>query len=68
MGISANIDAHIMNADGGVVEVKNLKLEQPDYSLLGSDDKFDFTKIRTNKTIRKILTYNKCCQKCSIPF
>ena len=40
LGVSANIDAQILNADGGVVEVKHLVLEQPDYSLWGLDDQF----------------------------
>ena len=31
--VSANIDAQILNADGGGVEVKHLVLAQPDYSL-----------------------------------
>jgi hypothetical protein len=40
LGVSANIDAQILNADGGVVEVKHLILEQPDYSSWGLDDQF----------------------------
>jgi hypothetical protein len=40
LGISANIDAQILNASGVIVEVKSLKLEQPDYSLWGTDDEF----------------------------
>ena len=40
LGISANIDAQLLNAEGSIVEVKSLKLEQPDYSLWGTDDEF----------------------------
>jgi len=40
LGVSANIDAQILNADGAIVEVKNLKLVQPEYSLWGLDDEF----------------------------
>jgi hypothetical protein len=40
LGVSASIDAQILNADGGVVEVKHLKLEMPDYGYWGTDDQF----------------------------
>lgn len=40
LGVSANIDAHILNADGAVVEVKHLVLSQPDYANWGLDDQF----------------------------
>ena len=40
LGVSANIDAHILNESGGVVEVKSLQLIQPEYSFWGSDDNF----------------------------
>jgi len=40
LGVSANIDAQLLNPDGAIVEVKSLKLEQPDYSLWGLDDQF----------------------------
>ena len=40
LGVSASIDAQILNSEGVVVEVKHLKLEQPDYSLWGTDDEF----------------------------
>ena len=40
LGVSANIEAQLINPDGLVVEVKSLKLEQPDYSQWGSDDEF----------------------------
>jgi hypothetical protein len=40
LGMSASIDAQILNADGVIAEVKHLKLEQPDYSLWGTDDEF----------------------------
>ena len=40
LGVSASIDAQILNSEGVVVEVKHLKLEQPDYSLWGADDEF----------------------------
>ena len=40
LGVSANIDAQILNAEGTIVEVKSLLLEQPDYSFWGTDDEF----------------------------
>jgi hypothetical protein len=40
LGVSASIDAQILDSAGVVVEVKHLKLEQPDYSLWGNDDEF----------------------------
>jgi hypothetical protein len=40
LGLSASIDAQILDSAGVVVEVKHLKLEQPDYSLWGTDDEF----------------------------
>jgi len=40
LGMSASIDAQILNADGVIAEVKHLKLEQPDYSMWGTDDEF----------------------------
>jgi hypothetical protein len=40
LGISASIDAQILNSEGVVVEVKHLKLEQPSYSEWGLDDEF----------------------------
>lgn len=40
LGVSASIDAQILNSDGVVVEVKHLILGQPDYSLWGTDDDF----------------------------
>jgi len=40
LGMSASIDAQILNADGVITEVKHLKLEQPDYSFWGTDDEF----------------------------
>ena len=40
LGISASIDAQILDCAGVVVEVKHLKLEQPDYSQWGTDDEF----------------------------
>jgi hypothetical protein len=40
LGVSANIDAQILNADGSITAVVPLKLEQPDYSLWGTDDDF----------------------------
>jgi len=35
LGVSANIDAQILNADGAVVEVKHLVLELSEYSIRG---------------------------------
>lgn len=40
LGVSASIDAQLLNADGSIVEVVSLKLEQPDYSYWGTDDQF----------------------------
>lgn len=40
LGVSALINAQILSTDGSVVEVKQLLLEQPDYSLWGVDDQF----------------------------
>ena len=40
LGVSANIDAQLLNPDGSVIEVKHLVLSQPDYSLWGTDDEF----------------------------
>jgi hypothetical protein len=40
LGVSANIEAQLLNADGAVVEVKSLHLVQPEYSFWGTDDKF----------------------------
>jgi hypothetical protein len=40
LGVSASIQAQLINADGAVVEVKSLLLEQPEYSFWGSDDEF----------------------------
>lgn len=40
LGVSANIDAQLLNADGEVVEVKHLVLSQPDYAYWGTDDQF----------------------------
>jgi hypothetical protein len=40
LGVSASIDAQILDSAGVVVEVKHLKLEQPDYSQWGTDDEF----------------------------
>jgi hypothetical protein len=40
LGISASIEAQILNAEGSIVAVVPLKLEQPDYSQWGTDDEF----------------------------
>jgi hypothetical protein len=40
LGMSASIEAQILNSEGVVVEVKHLTLEQPDYSQWGTDDEF----------------------------
>jgi hypothetical protein len=40
LGVSASIEAQILNAEGSIVSVVPLKLEQPDYSLWGADDEF----------------------------
>jgi|LauGreDrversion4_2_1035121.scaffolds.fasta_scaffold168073_2 hypothetical protein len=40
LGVSADIDAQILNDSGAVVEVKHLKLEMPDYAYWGTDDQF----------------------------
>ena len=40
LGVSAIINAQILSTDGSVVEVKQLILEQPDYSYWGTDDEF----------------------------
>jgi len=40
LGVSANIEAQLLNSEGAVVEVKSLVLSQPDYGYWGSDDSF----------------------------
>ncbi len=40
LGVSAKIEAQILNADGSIVAVAPLKLEQPEYSEWGLDDEF----------------------------
>ena len=40
LNVSANIDVQLLNSEGNIVDVKHLKLEQPDYSLWGTDDEF----------------------------
>ena len=40
LGVSASIDAQLLDTAGTIVDVKHLKLEQPDYSLWGTDDDF----------------------------
>jgi hypothetical protein len=40
LGISASIEAQILNAEGSIVSVVPLKLEQPSYSEWGLDDEF----------------------------
>jgi len=40
LGVSASIEAQILNAEGSIVSVVPLKLEQPDYSEWGLDDEF----------------------------
>ena len=40
LGMSASIEAQILNAEGSIVAVVPLKLEQPDYSEWGLDDEF----------------------------
>ena len=40
LGISANIDAQLLDSQGVIVEVKHLVLQQPDYSNWGTDDQF----------------------------
>jgi hypothetical protein len=40
LGVSASIEAQILNAEGSIVAVVPLKLEQPDYSQWGLDDEF----------------------------
>jgi hypothetical protein len=40
LGISASIEAQILNAEGSIVGVVPLKLEQPSYSEWGLDDEF----------------------------
>ena len=40
LGVSASIEAQILNANGAVVEVKSLQLVQPEYSFWGTDDEF----------------------------
>jgi len=40
LGVSANIEAQLLNDDGSIVAVVPLKLEQPEYSEWGLDDEF----------------------------
>jgi len=40
LGVSANIEAQLLNSECAVVEVKSLVLSQPDYGYWGSDDSF----------------------------
>lgn len=40
LGVSAQIDAQLLNAEGSIVEVRHLVLSQPDYSYWGTDDQF----------------------------
>jgi len=40
LGVSASIEAQLLNPDGSVVQVKSLQLVQPEYSFWGSDDNF----------------------------
>lgn len=40
LGVSANIDAHILNSVGSIVEVQHLVLSQPEYGYWGTDDQF----------------------------
>jgi len=40
LGMSANIEAQLLNPDGSIVEVKHLVLSQPSYSEWGLDDEF----------------------------
>ena len=40
LGVSASIEAQILNAEGSIVAVVPLKLEQPSYSEWGLDDQF----------------------------
>ena len=40
LGVSATINVQLLNANGSVVEVQQLVLEQPDYSYWGTDDRF----------------------------
>jgi len=40
LGVSASIEAQILNTEGVIVAVVPLKLEQPEYSEWGLDDEF----------------------------
>jgi len=40
LGVSANIEAQLLNSEGSIVQVQSLVLAQPSYSEWGLDDNF----------------------------